>query len=228
MDHWKATEPTDDEFVLRSEYGQFAMGCVLVAYQTIYKRFCKHDSFAREWLFIQLFPEHFLGQDYFMLLSQALFHHASFAEIRFELEETFKAEKKKKLPIFIDEAQSLGSMLVNKFVSRMRKEPRSFLSVVLYAVRNLMDMQPILSGTGLELLKLENDPISNFGRMPDNSFTDFNLLSEQEIETIIGTFLCHYNSNIDSVVNVLIGRPRFVCEFISRAIESNQNVKDGF
>lgn len=72
---WEADQPTQQSLASSSAYtsrqrrSEFGIKCVLTAYSCIFSHLGGKEALnPDEWLLIQLFPEHFLGADYFARL----------------------------------------------------------------------------------------------------------------------------------------------------------------
>jgi hypothetical protein len=202
---------------------------VLIAYSSVYAgwtaSFGANDSPPpQRWLLIQLFPNAFLQSDVFERLATEIYKHCNPEEVL----------KFTQFPhhflCVIDDAQKLGQLLVDKFCSVSFAEDsivtRPLLSPFLSGIKQAMLRLPTIAGTGLTLLKEWPAVGSSMAVSDDFIFTDFPLLTEQEVEQLLRDFLIVSDEWISHAVGSLHGRPRFVTQFITRAITKNQTIKD--
>jgi len=119
-----------------------------------------------QWLLLQLYPDELLGKDVLQLMLLQLFVNCDLAECRDSLRDVGKSVHSRTgrvLPVFLDEAQLLGGMLQNHFLSESGaseggpKLERDLLSAVVKAFvvckENALGTltYPTLAGTGFSL-----------------------------------------------------------------------------
>jgi hypothetical protein len=132
----------------------------------------------------------------------------------------------------IDEAQVIDRLLENQFRSKLNKlAKRSLLSPTLYGIKDLLNREAILAGTGLSLLQIENDVLTGLAK-PEGKpiyFVDFELLDKYKTKKMIQTFLIYKGAEdyLEEASAMLVGRPRFVADFITRSIRSGDPLKTG-
>ncbi|KAH9251165.1 hypothetical protein BASA81_011064 [Batrachochytrium salamandrivorans] len=130
----------------------------------------------------------------------------------------------------IDEAQALGKVLPDKFLTntpgeRLFNGRRSVLSPILHGVKGALGRLPVFAGTGLTLLEEWKSVVSTMGVQQDFIFTDFPLLDCGQVLALLEQFLgAPSNADMEHVANWLIGRPRWVAEFISEASALNKPI----
>jgi hypothetical protein len=230
-----ATTWENVSFVNRREHAEFAVACVVIAYSAIWRYWC---AFLREkkaaspkphhWLLVQLFPSFYLKKgDLIETLATELYKSVGLQEVK-----SIKVNLGYS-PEFgycvIDEAQAIGRLLENQFRSTViESDKRSLLSPLLSGVKKILHTETILAGTGWTLLQVENDVLTGIAKTErPNYFIDFELLKLDKIQDMVKTFLVykgenkHENDTLNRATEHLVGRPRFVADFITRAITND-------
>lgn len=221
---WATEEPPASVYEARREKATFATYCVLIAYSSIFdalqKRFAPTPL---QWLLLQLFPIELLGRDVFDALACKLYASCNPREVL-----SFYIPSKKFFYV-IDEAQMLGTLLPKKFMTvhertRTSNGLRPVLSPVLGAVKVATSSLPIIAGTGLTLIDEWKSISSAMGVEADYIFTDFPMLDYEQVFDMLQRFLVADVPILEHAAKWLVGRPRWVMEFISKAIEDNKPV----
>jgi len=236
---WTSTPSahSDDFLRLRRDAVCFVVQCVLVAYASVYKKWeawiqaqphsedrDRQQRFeARHWLFAQLFPETFFGRDVFIDLATELVNQCSPSSIG------YFAKPTDIIHCVIDEAQELGRRMQGMFntSSGNRLSLRPLLSPVLEGVKKVLNRDPIVSGTGLSLVR-EWKPLASRMAAVDpmeNVFTEFGCLSVEQTEKVLKELLyIKGQKRLREAAEWLAGRPRFVATFIENVVAKNTTI----
>ena len=235
------TERSDVSFLARRNAVRFAVQCVLGAYALVYKawelwqaaqpksigRIRRPKFEASHWLLAQLFPVHFFGRDVFELLACKLAEQCPRTSFDSAI---FHALSTSKFYCVIDEAQELGRRMQKTFntTNSDRLSFRPLLSPVLEGVRKTLGRHPIVSGTGLSLMREWKSLVSGMTIGTPTArfvFTDFQTLTVEETKTLLTKLLrvkgqtCVYEA-----AEWLAGRPRFVATFIEDVATKNLTI----
>jgi hypothetical protein len=84
---------------------------------------------------------------------------------------------------------------------------------------------PIIAGPGLTLLEEWKSVASSMGTQAEFVFTDFPRLDQQQVKELLKSFLFVQNEPLERASKWLVGRPRWVTEFIADAVASNKPIK---
>ncbi|KAH9252248.1 hypothetical protein BASA81_009850 [Batrachochytrium salamandrivorans] len=222
---WEKTNPSQSEFIARRERANFAIYCVLIAYTEVLRVWKasdggNEDPKPSQWLYIQLFPNEFLGTDPFESLATKLYQSCDPKTV-FEYDGF-----RKDFYCVIDEAQMLGKNLQDKFrpidIQKV-KDRRPVLSPFLEGVKKALDRLPIIAGTGLTLSEEWDSVVSQMGNWQrDFIFTDFPLLTYDQVLELLQSFLVQ--DGLEHAAQWLVGRPRWAAEFITNRVTSNKDI----
>ncbi|KAH6572370.1 hypothetical protein BASA62_003419 [Batrachochytrium salamandrivorans] len=225
---WESTPPN---YQANDKRAKFAIYCVLIAFTEVYRgleKSFKAPPTPSQWLLIQLFPTQFLNEDVFAKLATSLYEHCDPKAV---LEyESFR----KDFYCVIDEAQVLGKVLAGKFLTntpgmRSSNGLRPVLSPILHGVKVALGRLPVIAGSGLTLLEEWKSVLSTMGVEQDFIFTDFPLLAREQVLDLLRAFLTVPDDKYaEHVATWLVGRPRWVAEFISRVLVRNARMEPCF
>ena len=222
---WEKENPSLSLYELRRQRAVFAIRCVLISFTEVFRNwtaaFRPTESIPVKWLLLQLFPEVYLRSDVFADLAIALYRNCDPQEV------LNYSHFRDDFYVVLDEAQVLGTILKNKFLTSTpgKRESlglRPVLSVILHETKDAVKRLPILAGTDMTLLEEWTSIITTMGVKPDFIFTDFPLLDFDEVKAMLKQFLVVRNELDNLAANWLIGRPRWVAQFITEAIEGNK------
>lgn len=182
----------------------------------------KRDLSAYEWLLIQLFPDHFLGEDVFHIATAAAYEHLDGGGEHCDLGGGLPNWK----ATFVDETQQLLEKGHNFFLSENGKEKRSRFSALLKAFMEIHHQRPqvgypVIAGTGLSIEELNKESLSAVAKRPldpyEPLFFRFKPLSPRGVQAYLEKFLDLSRIEdgvIEHVCKWLQGRPRFAATFV--------------
>jgi len=130
----------------------------------------------------------------------------------------------------LDEAQVLGTQMRDMFMSAQvgHSSLRPLLSPVLSGVRSALGVSPIVSGTGLSLVKEWKSITSGVAarvQAKEFVFTDFRALTADEVEAVLSSYLdVTGQTRLREAAEWLSGRPRFVATFVEEVISGDTTV----
>jgi hypothetical protein len=227
--NWTAKNIDDTEFENRRKFVHFGVACVLAAYSAIFDQWCKaakKKPTPSQWLLVQLFPEHYFGDDVFRNISLDLFEHHDPTKLD-ELKHVGLLARG--FPIAIDEAQMIAKMLVNGFKSRSGKTDsfRAMLGPVVSGVTDFASRSPIISGTGLTLVEHRHikEMVSNMAVMSNTNWIccEFTRFIPKDVQSLIEYCLGDGlpKQELRRVSSLLQGRPRFTTTTIEELVKQN-------
>ena len=229
---WVSVQPSRAVYDQRRRAVHFAVKCVLAAYVFVYHEWCAKlgSAFRRgsmtafQWLLVQLFPNHFFGDDIFATLALELFEKCDpMISISIDRPQGFLCA--------IDEAQVFGSILVDSFNTQdPRTSLRPLLSPVISGVEEALGRFPIICGTGLSLSTEWRSIVSRQATKDDLArfvFCDFPPLEVDQVRKLLLSLLnCERDARFAEAAEWLSGRPRYTTYFIETAIEKNLSVSE--
>ena len=208
--------------------------CVAAAYFAVFDAWASwlsqhHPSVKLEpkhWLFAQLFPEVAFGTDVFRTLAFALAR---------ECKRPLPIEKysTKGWPVVVDEAQALHVLLPGKLRAWLNPDPKETRSLLSPVVERLGELYPrtVLAGTGFSMAVAWDDFMSSYlvqspGDTNEVLFTDFEPLSEDEVEHFLSRALNVKAQKVREAAKWLAGRPRLVNTFVENAVAKNVTIDE--
>jgi hypothetical protein len=215
----------------RRRQAEFGMKCVVSSYLLLLSKFLEKipqhernkDKTKLQWLYLQLFPEHFFESDPFSKLAMALFTQCN--DDGRELAEGLG----KGFTVFIDEAQMLGRTFIHQFSSHLEASDalRPVLSPFLKSVHDVLSSHAIICGTGLTLLEEQESVGSVFAENDvRHIFATFPPLAVIEVRKFIDEILPETDKAILSkVTSWLEGRPRLSTLFLKTFLTQNESME---
>lgn len=214
--------PTGQMFFERSRHVRFAVECIMLAYAAVFNKLNEYMLTPMQWLLVQLFPNRFLGKDFFQILAVRLFNKCDINSIApshmgtapfmyYVLDEANVCMKDAKWSNFFFSS--------NEVNDRNSPSRRSFLTPAIKQIRDFTGRPPIISGTGLSMLLMHKPILSCMqvaSPLLDIAFIDFPRLQVDDVERILRQLINATDHEIKQASRWLEGRPRFTTAFLDK------------